>query len=342
MKNAGHNVEILTPHSSSEIKELEEIKVKCFSTRGPPGLVAFRLIKEALIGKYDLFYCHELDPLLYSLILKRLTKKPILWDCHEYLIPMKKELQGNLAAVLTEIGLKIAAPRVNHIVTVDNFLALELARWRPVTVIPNYPTINNFSKSKDLKPKEKPNLLYVGGLTRKRGLKIMLKAFKIAKESLDLSFTIVGGFDDKKLEKWALDYDKENGLEIKWLGWVHYTELAPIITKASLGLSLLQPVGKRPRYSRAIPTKVFEYLTMGVPILTSKGPLLEKITKKGKCGVCVDPTDINQISEKIIQLVEKNELTEMGRRGKEFVTGKFVWEAREKNLLKIIDKLTTS
>jgi hypothetical protein len=32
----------------------------------------------------------------------------------------------------------------------------------------------------------------------------------------------------------------------------------------------------------------------------------------------------------------------MGRRGKEFVTGKFVWEAREKNLLKIIDKLTTS
>ena len=40
MKKAGHNIEILTPHVSSEIQNYEGIKVRCFSTNGPPGIVA--------------------------------------------------------------------------------------------------------------------------------------------------------------------------------------------------------------------------------------------------------------------------------------------------------------
>ncbi|HIC62126.1 MAG TPA: hypothetical protein EYO72_05345, partial [Marine Group III euryarchaeote] len=101
MKKGGHIIEIITPHKSTEIKELEGIKVHCIETRGPPGMVALKMIRKALKTDCDLFYCHELDPLLYSIVLKRITRKPVIWDCHEYLVPMKKELQGRLSAVLT-------------------------------------------------------------------------------------------------------------------------------------------------------------------------------------------------------------------------------------------------
>ena len=141
-----------------------------------PLSTAFRLIRKALEKKYDLYYCHELDPLVYSFFLKWITKKPIVWDCHEYLVPMKKELQGNLAAILTDIAIKIAAPRVNHIITVDNLLGRQLASLNNTTVIPNYPRVSDFPDSEIRTNKDKPNLLYVGGLTEERGIKIMLKA----------------------------------------------------------------------------------------------------------------------------------------------------------------------
>jgi glycosyltransferase involved in cell wall biosynthesis len=336
MKNAGHNIEILTPHISTEIQEFEGIKIRCFSTNGPPGIVAYRLIKQAVKGEYDLFYCHELDPLVYSLVLKTLTKKPIIWDCHEYLIPMKRELQGNLAAVLTEIVMKIAAPRVDHIVTVDNLLGRQLGKFGKVTVIPNYPTLIDFPE-KDKKQKEKPNLLYVGGLTRKRGVKVMLEAFNLVKKEFDLSLTIAGGFYDSELEKWAQNFDKENNLNINWLGWVNYRDLAPIFSEASIGLCLLQ---NQKRYRNAISTKIFEYLIMGVPVITSKGPLLENLIKQGNCGICIDSGNIELISKNILKLIKDKNYAKMGESGKKFTRKKFIWEAREKNLLNIINKYT--
>ena len=332
MKNAGHNIEILTPHTSTEIRELEGMKIRCFSTNGPPGIVAYRLIKQALKGNYDLFYCHEFDPLVYSLVLKTFTKKPVIWDCHEYLIPMKRELQGNLAAALTEIVMKIAAPRVDHIVTVDNLLGRQLSKFGKVTVIPNYPTLIDFPENGKI-PKEKPNLLYVGGLTHKRGAKVMLEAFNLVKKELDLSLTIAGGFYDSELEKWAYNFDKENNLNINWLGWVNYRDLAPIFSEASIGLCLLQ---NQKRYRNAISTKIFEYLIMGVPVIASKGPLLENLVKKGNCGICIDSENSELISRKIIELVNSNEYDEMGKSGKRFTRNKFIWEAREDNLLNLI------
>ncbi|MDG1543506.1 MAG: glycosyltransferase family 4 protein [archaeon] len=338
MKKAGHNIEILTPHISSEIRDLEGIKVRCFSKNGPPGIVAYRLIKQALRGNYDLFYCHEFDPLVYSLVLKTLTRKPVIWDCHEYLIPMKKELQGNLAAVLTEIMMKIAAPKVDHIVTVDNLLGRQLAKFGKVTVIPNYPTLFDFPEKKNT-PKKEPNLLYVGGLTRKRGVKVMLEAFNLVRKEFDISMTIVGGFYDSELEKWAYDFDEKNGLNINWLGWVNYRDLAPIFSEASIGLCLLQ---NQKRYRNAISTKIFEYLIMGIPVITSKGPLLENLVKNGNCGICIDSENIELISKKIIEMIKDKNYANMGESGKKFTRSKFIWEARENNLLNIIKQYTNS
>ena len=337
LKKAGHEIEIITPHKSTKTKEIEGIKVHCLTTRGVPMSTAYRLIKKALEKNYDLYYCHELDPLVYSFFLKWITKKPIIWDCHEYLVPMKKELQGNLAAFFTDIAIKIAAPRVNHIVTVDNLLGRQLASLNNTTVIPNYPTLTDFPITERKLDKKIPNLLYVGGLTEERGVKIMLKALKIVKSEMEIKLTLVGGFYDKNLEQWAKDYDKENELQVEWIGWVNYKNLAPIFSKANVGLCLLQ---NQARYDRAIATKIFEYLLMGIPVLTSKGYLVEKLIQKGQCGKVVDATNSSEVAKGIINLLKNSDLEKKGEQGFKFSRERFVWEKREANLLKIIDKLT--
>ena len=337
LKKAGHKVEIITPHKSTKTKDIEGIKVHCLTKEGIPISTAYRLIKKALQKNYDLYYCHELDPLVYSFFLRWITRKPIIWDCHEYLVPMKKELQGNLAAFLTDIAIKIAAPRVNHIVTVDNLLGRQLASLNKTTVIPNYPTLTDFPVAERIPNRKIPNLLYVGGLTEERGLKVMLKALKIVKSEIEIKLTLVGGFYNKDLERWAKDYDKKNELQIEWIGWVNYRDLAPIFSRATLGLCLLQ---NQARYDRAIATKIFEYLLMGVPVLTSSGHLVEELIQKAECGKAVDATNVSEVAKGIINLLRNNNLEKMGDQGADFSRGKFVWEKREANLLKIIKQMT--
>ncbi len=339
LKNAGHEIEIITPHNSTKVKNIEGIKVHCLTTSGLPGTTAYRLLKMALKKDYDLYYCHELDPLIYSFFLKWITNKPIIWDCHEYLVPMKKELQGNLAAFFTDIAIKIASPRVNHIVTVDNLLGEQLSRFNNVTVIPNYPTVDDFPLLDKKRIIEQPNLLYVGGLTEERGLRVMIKAFKIIKSHLDAKLTLVGGFYDEKLEKWAKDFDEKNKLGIDWCGWVNYQDLAPYYSNASIGLCLLQ---NQERYDRAIATKIYEYLIMGIPVLSSNGYLVENLIERGRCGKAVDATKVQDVAEGIIELLNDDKLNLRSENYINYARRKFVWERREEKLLKVVNELILS
>ena len=339
LKNAGHEIEIITPHNSTKVKNIEGIKVHCLATDGIPGSTAYRILKKGLEKNYDLYYCHELDPLIYSFFLKWITKKPIIWDCHEYLVPMKKELQGNLAAFFTDIAIKIASPRVNHIVTVDNLLGNQLSKFNDVTVIPNYPTVNDFPLLKKEKVNDEINLLYVGGLTEERGLRVMIEAFKIIKSQIHAKLTLVGGFYDEKLEKWAKDFDEKNGLGINWCGWVNYQDLAPHFSKATIGLCLLQ---NQERYNRAIATKIYEYLIMGIPVLSSNGYLVEKLIERGKCGKAVNATKVQEVAEGIMELLNDDKLDLRSEKYINYARRKFVWERREEKLLKVVNELVLS
>ena len=342
MAEAGYEVEILTPHHITQKTSINDIKIKCFSKEGPIGIVSLRIFKEAVNGNYDLYYCHEFDPLIYTLLLKKLTRKPIIWDCHEYLVSMKHELQGNLVATFANIIMNIAVPRLDQVITVDNVLGRQLAKYNKVTVLPNYPNLKYFDLDINKKNSHKNEIIYVGSLTRKRGVKIMLKAMKLVRKKKDIKLTIVGGFDNAELERWAMDYDRKHNLSIDWKGWVDYRKLAPLISKASLGLSLLQNDTGRveDRYGRGFPTKIFEYLMMGTPLICSDNPDVEKILRLGKCGICVDPSNVELISKLIIQLFDEGKLAEMGENGRKYVIDKFIWERNEPKLAKIVKKLT--
>ena len=337
MAEAGYEAEILTSsyHTNNFAKRH---KNQMFLSKGPIGIVSLRLIKEAINGNYDLLL-PRIRPTNLCPLLKKLTRKPIIWDCHEYLIPMKRELQGNLAATFTEIIMKIVAPRLDQIITVDNDLGRQLAKYNKVTVLPNYPNLKYFDLNKN--NERKKEIIYVGSLTRKRGSKLCLSN-EFSKKKENIKLTIVGGFDNTELEKWAMDYDKKHSLSIDWKGWVDYRQLAPLISKASLGLSLLQnDTGKvEDRYGRGFPTKVFEYLMMGTPLICHDNPDVEKILKLGKCGLCVDPSNIELISNHIIRLFDGDKLSKMGENGRKFVIDKFSWEKNELKLAGIVKKLT--
>ena len=336
LRDAGYDVEILTPHTRNEVQEVDGLVVHCASTTGPPAATALRMLRLALRGRYDAFHCHELDPLLYALLLRPLTGKPVVWDCHEYMVAIKRELQGPLAAQLTALALEVAAPRTSAIVTVDNRLGRQLSKYGRILVLPNYPRLENFPSIPNSRLDGPPMMLYVGALTERRGVMVMLEALRLLRESFDARMMFAGGFHDDNLERKCHAFDREHDLRVEWLGWVDHRELAEVGAQASLGLSLLQPSAW---YLKGVPTKIFEYLIMGLPVLSARGPLLDRLIKWSGAGLSVDSTDPTAVMAGMRELLSRDDLATMASMGQRIVRSQFTWDARQGKLVELYASL---
>jgi glycosyltransferase involved in cell wall biosynthesis len=95
-----------------------------------------------------------------------------------------------------------------------------------------------------------------------------------------------------------------------------------------------------PRYLKGLPTKIFEYMIMGLPVVSATGPLLKTLINKYNIGLTVDSTNIDSIAKGIEKMAQRKNLKEMGKRGNKIVKESYCWEAKEDKLLRIIEKLT--
>ncbi len=334
---AGHEVEVITPHHETTVEELDGIRVICCRVNRFPFTTALRLFRAALRGGYDLLHCHEVDPLAYSLLLRPLTGRPVVWDCHEYYASMKRELQGPLAGALVQLLLSIAVPRTDGVVTVDRKLVRLLSRWKTAISLPNYPRTADFITDPLASSDEIPRIIYAGSLTASRGIRKTLRAFRRLSVRIEAELLIAGGFHaDRDLEAWCRDYCDRHGLRVEWLGWVDHRKLVKVLQRCQVGLSLLQPV---PRYERAMPTKIFEYMLCGLPVLATQSPVLRKFIDRTGCGTTVDSTNPDAIATAMEALLESPDRQAMARRGQRIAKRCLTWEVRQDKLLTLYARL---
>ena len=72
----------------------------------------------------------------------------------------------------------------------------------------------------------------------------------------------------------------------------------------------------------------------GLPVVASNFPLWRKIIDGSRCGICVDPTNPEEISDAIKYLVENQiKAKEMGENGRRAVLERYNWDKESKKLL---------
>ena len=90
----------------------------------------------------------------------------------------------------------------------------------------------------------------------------------------------------------------------------------------------------------ALPTKIFEYMEAGLPIVVSDFPLWREIVEDAGCGFCVDEENSKEIAEKINYLFSNpQEAAMMGTMGRKAVLEKYNWGIEEKKLLQAYSEL---
>ena len=79
---------------------------------------------------------------------------------------------------------------------------------------------------------------------------------------------------------------------------------------------------------QTLPGKLFEYMAVGLPILTSARKPVVRIVKDEQCGIIYDSREPKEIAQKIIKLVDnKNLMRKMGERSKTAISRRYNQQA---------------
>ena len=110
----------------------------------------------------------------------------------------------------------------------------------------------------------------------------------------------------------------------------------------SLADICVAPYADMPFFSVSLPEtplKVVEYMAMGKPVIMSKISDDNVISRSGG-GLLVKPGDAFDLAEKLLSLIENENMINMGKKGKSYVEKYMSWEKNIKKVIKIYNNIS--
>ena len=150
--------------------------------------------------------------------------------------------------------------------------------------------------------------LYVGGISERYGLKVMLEALALVNRDSSLGLELVCRPAEFARERAVLD----NYLDLPWLR-VHHVSgkaLTPVYQQSDIGLI---PLLRNVYNDLAMPVKLFEYLSYSLPVVATDCTEMADFIARNRVGLIAED-NAKSLAEKILQLVEDRDLYEGLRR----------------------------
>ena len=288
--------------------------------------------KKALEIDADIYHFHDPELLPIGLRLKRKGKK-VIYDSHEDLprqISYKSWIPVIIRKPVAFISEKVEnfySSRLDAIITVSDHIKLRFDKLHSnVVVCHNYASIKEFPEAPEWRI-NRDNICYVGGLSKIRGILEILEASKASNVKLE----IAGAFNSQEIE------ERLNQNNIIYHGVVNRDKVKMIFSNCFAGLVTLLPA---PNHNNANPNKLFEYMAAGLPVIASDFEGWKKMIEKYNIGLCVDPTNVEEIAKAILFLNHNKELAkQMGENARKAFVNTFNWQIEEKKLIELYKSL---
>ncbi|MBQ7489492.1 MAG: glycosyltransferase family 4 protein [Bacteroidales bacterium] len=339
LQRAGFDVSLVVAGATDQVADGVKIYgVKKFPDRFSRILKSGKpILQKALEIDADIYHFH--DPELLSVGKKLSAKgKKVIYDSHEDLPrqiltkPWIPKFMRGLVSKLVEFVENSRVRKMSAVVAATPHIQERFQKVTKAQVISvcNYPIISEITYNNNWEKKEKA-VCYVGGLFLERGIFEMVRAAGAANVRLKLA----GSFSPAALKTQVESEPAWKNTD--FYGFIGREEINRLLGESMAGLLLLHPM---PSYKDSLPIKLFEYMAAGIPVICSDFPLWKSIVYESGCGVCVNPQDLEKISEEIISITENPEKArEMGENGHKAVLEKYNWGTQEKILLELYNSL---
>lgn len=306
----------------------------------------------ALIGlDPDVVHVHDRHPMSAAVAYRELMRSrgkdvPWVYDAHEWL-PGQTYYgppEHRLAWLAAE---KELAPQADAVISVNETLA-ERMRERhslaelPISV-PNAPRITRapLDPSVRLPLREEcgldettPLLVYVGRMTEKRGLFTIVDGLA----QLDGVHAAFLGNDDQEIRALIAERAEAAGVadRIHLLTYVPAESVTWYISSATIGLS---PLLGTPAHRLAIPTKIYESLHAGLPLVVSDLPLQAAFVRDSGLGTVHAVGDVDDFARAVRRVLDDLESYRAAAADPE-TQRRFSWAAAEDDLASLWHRLT--
>ena len=329
LASRGYDVALVACHDRAEVLE----GVRIVPVGRPRGRldrmtrVAWSVYRAAVRERADVYQLHDPE-LLWVGALLRLRGFRVVYDVHEdvpkqilskpWIPRWARPVVARAVAVVEQLGARV----VDGIVAATPTIARKFPAGKTV-VVQNFPEARFLRADGGGPPSaERPDaFVYAGGLMAIQGVREMARAFALLPDRM--TGTVAGTFHPRELE--AEIAATPGWRRVRYLGQVPRAEIVRAIDGARAGIVLNHPT---PNYVDAYPTKMFEYMARGLPVVCSNFPLWERIVTGADCGLAVDPRSPEAIADAIRRLNEEPELARrLGENGRRAIAERYNWEA---------------
>ena len=290
-------------------------------------VTACQAMRVAWRERADLYQIHDAELLPWAFVM-RCAGRTVIYDMHENLPKdlldktwLPRWLRPLLAtcARLVERVLLFRMP----VIFAEESYAREYPWVRDAQIILNLPR-TEILPSPSAKRDDPPMVGYIGGVAVDRGSAVTVKALARLKDrGLAVGWHCVGPTWPRHLADDLARESDEAGIHIVLHGYLPHDEGWAVMNRCVVGLAVLEP---RPNFVESLPTKLFEYMALELPVIASDFPLYRRIVDDAECGICVDPYDAEALADAIQSLVANPERAQqMGRRGREAVFTRYNW-----------------
>jgi glycosyltransferase involved in cell wall biosynthesis len=339
---SGYEVTLIVPHTHDETVDGVNIKaLKARTGRGRRIRTAASALRAALRQRADIYHLHDPELAWVGVTLKLLRKK-VIFDAHEDFAKQILSKDWIPAPVrplvsLTARGVeRTLATLMDAIVAATPVIAKKFPKNKTICV-QNFPLLSELAEVPEDYAARPNEILYVGALTEIRGFREMLAATDLAARQVeDSKLVLVGTFAPASKEV-EIGAAQKAGTPVEWKGWQDRAGVLDALSRARVGVVIVHPV---PNYVESQPTKIYEYMGAGIPVVASDFPRWRELVMGTGSGVVVDPCDPTAVAAAIVDLLKDEARSiEMGRRGRQAVLDTYNWESQLAALVRLYGRL---
>ena len=204
----------------------------------------------------------------------------------------------------------------------------------PATIVRNYalPSFIDTYPSTSPLPSDNPEIIYMGVISLERSFDTVVVALATLKKCYPgFKMHLFGSLRIAQEDMEKLPGYDEIAENLTFYGYTDQKKIFGVARNAVAGIALLKPVAD---YPESYTTKLFEYMSLRIPVITSDFALYRNVVEQSGCGFCISPYKADMLSKTLQWLIENpGERIRMGKNGREAVEEKYNWASEEATLL---------